>query len=144
MNMLSTIHDPVFGPPVTRKRKAQGAQGYREFQITCPLAISQYNQGMGGVDLNDQLSVLRKDMRQMRWYFRVFLKCIMLSDLNAYIMEDTIKPHREDQGKIKHDILSFKDNLVSDLTGQVRASRKLGRKRTRKKFKKTSLMTTVS
>ena len=119
--MLSTIHDPVNGTPVKLKFKAQGNQGFTEKEIPSPLAISDYNSNMGGVDLNDQLSSVRKDFKQLRWYFRVFLKLIMMATLNAYILEDRVKSHRNNNGRIIRDLLSFKDELVFDLIGQVRA-----------------------
>ena len=134
--MLSTIHDPVNGTPVKRKFKAQGNQGFTEKEIPCPLAISDYNSSMGGVDLNDQLSSVRKDFKQLRWYFRVFLKFIMMATMNAYILEDKVKPHRNNNGRITWDLLSFKDELVFDLIGQVHAPRKSGRKRTRDEISK--------
>ena len=129
--MLSAIHGPVNGTPVKCKFKAQPNQGFAEKEIPCPLAISDYNSNMGGVDLNDQLSSVRKDFKQLRWYFRVFLKLIMMATLNAYFQEDRVKSHWDNNGRIIRDLLSFKHELVSDLIGQERAPWKSGRKHTR-------------
>ena len=62
-----------------------------------------------GVDLNDQLTSVRKDLKQLRWYFRVFLKMVMMATFNAFILENSIIPHKNNQGKIVRDILAFKD-----------------------------------
>ena len=132
--ILTSIHDPVLGPAVKRKLKAREGHGFREMEIACPIAISEYNQHMGGVDLNDQLTSVRKDLKQLRWYFRVFLKMVMMATFNAFILENSIIPHKNNQGKIVRDILAFKDELVYDLIGQVRAPRKSGRKRTRQEI----------
>ena len=105
-------------------------------EIACLIAISEYNQHMGGVDLNDQMTSVRKDLKQLRWYFRVFLKMVMMATFNAFTLENSIIPHKNNQGKIVRDILAFKDELVYDLIGQVRAPRKSGRKRTRQEIEK--------
>ena len=48
-----------------RKLKAREGHGFREMEIACLIAISEYNQHMGGVDLNDQLTSMRNDLKQL-------------------------------------------------------------------------------
>ena len=42
---------------------------------------------MGGVDLSDQMTAVNKSKKQKRWYLRIFLKIVLLSIYNAYILE---------------------------------------------------------
>ena len=46
-------------------------------EIACPVAISRVQED---VDLNDDMTFVRKNLncKQLRWYFRVFLKMIMI------------------------------------------------------------------
>ena len=77
-----------------RKSEAEEGQGFRAMEIACPLTISEYNKHMVGVDLNDQVKSVRKDLKQLRWYFRVFLNMIMMATFNAFILKNSIKPHK--------------------------------------------------
>ena len=83
-----------------RKFKAREGHGFREMEIACLVAISEYNQHMGGVDLNNQLTSVRKDLKQLRWYFRVFLKMIMMATFNAFILENSMIPYKNNLSKI--------------------------------------------
>ena len=47
-----------------------------------------------GVDLNDHITSMRKDLKELRWYFRVFLKMIMMATFKAFIIKNSIKPHK--------------------------------------------------
>ena len=44
-------------------------------EIACPVAISKVQEG---IDLNDDMMFVRKNLKQLRWYFHVFLKMIMI------------------------------------------------------------------
>ena len=68
-----------------RKFKAGGGHDFREMEIACPVAISEYNKQMAGDDLNDHMTSVRKDLQQLALYFRVFLKMIMMTTINAFI-----------------------------------------------------------
>ena len=101
-------------------------------EINCPLLVNDYNKFMGGVDKNDQLAIVRKEMKQLVWYNRVFLKLLMMTVYNCYVIEETVKPHRNQAGHVTHSVLHFKDELFSQLIGEVRGPRRsAGRKRTR-------------
>lgn len=45
---------------------------------------------MGGVDICDQMTILNKSKKQKRWYLRIFLKIVLLSIHNSYILEGHI------------------------------------------------------
>ena len=90
-------------------------------EINCPLLVNDYNKFMGGVDKNDQLAIVRKEMKQLVWYNRVFLKLLMMTVYNCYVIEETVKPHRNQAGRVTRSVLHFKDELVSQLIGEVRA-----------------------
>ena len=130
VSFLSTIHDPDLGEQVTRRQKVGGR--YQERQVNCPKLVNDYNRYMGGVDKNDQLAIVRKEMKQLSWYNRVFIKLLEMAIYNSYVMEETVKTHRNPAGKVIRGVLDFKDDLVSQLVGNVRAPRRsAGRKRTR-------------
>ena len=86
-------------------------------EIACPVAISEYKH-VAGVDLNDYMTSVRKDLKFLRWYFRDFLKMIMMATFNAFILKTSIKPHKNNNwGKIRarYMLLAFKYELVYDL-----------------------------
>ena len=55
-----------------RYLKAGGGYGFRAMEIACPVAISEYNKHMAGVNLNDQMTSVRKDFKQLGLYFMLF------------------------------------------------------------------------
>ena len=100
--------------------------------MNCPKLVNDYNRYMGGVDKNDQLAIVHKEMKQLSWYNRVFIKLQEMAIYNSYVMEETVKAHRNPAGKVIQGVLDFKDDLVSQLVGNVHAPwRSAGRKRTR-------------
>ena len=77
---------------------------------------------MAGVDLNDYMMSVRKDLKLLRWYFRVFLrvflKMIMMGTFSVFILKNSIKPHKNNRGKnCARYMLAFKDELVYHLIG---------------------------
>ena len=68
--MLSKIRDPVEGETVRRNAK----QG-------------NHLVNMSGVDLSDQLTHIRKNAQQIKWYLRLVMKFIQLGIFNGYNME---------------------------------------------------------
>ena len=76
-----------------RKFKAGGDHGFRAMEIACPVAISEYKH-TAGVDLNDQITSARKDLKQLRCYFRIFLKMIMMATFNYFILQSSINRHK--------------------------------------------------
>ena len=46
---------------------------------------------MGGVDKNDQLATVHKEMKQLVWYNHVFLKLLMMTVYNCFVIEETVK-----------------------------------------------------
>ena len=103
-----------------KKFKAGGGHDCRAMEIACLVAISEYKH-MAGVDLNDYMTSVRKDFKLLRWYFRVFLKMVMMATFNAFILKNSIKPHKNNSGKncVRY-MLAFKDELVYDLIGPVK------------------------
>ena len=94
---FTSTHDPALGPAVKRKFKAGGRHDFRAMEISYPVAISEHKKHMAGADLadlNDHATPVRKDLKELRWYFRVFLKMIMMATFNAFILKNSIKPHK--------------------------------------------------
>lgn len=71
---------------------------------------------MGGVDLSDQMTAVNKSRKQKRWYLHIFLKIVLLSIYNTYILEGHKRQHIPG-GRRKRDLLSFKDDLCVQLVG---------------------------
>ena len=82
----STIYDPDLGEQVNQRQKVGGH--YQERQVNCPKLVNDYNRYMGGVDKNDQLAIVRKEMKQPSWYNRVFIKLLEMAVYNSYVMEE--------------------------------------------------------
>ena len=78
---------------------------------------------MGGVDICDQMTRLNKCKKQKRWYLCVFLKIVMLSIYNAYILEG-YKCQHSVKGRRKRDLLSFKQDLCIQLVEDYPRTRK--------------------
>ena len=85
-------------------------------KIYRPDIVKDYNTYMGGVDLCDQMTSLHKAKKQKHWYLRVFLKIVMISIYNAYILEGHVIPHLP-RGRCKRDLLSFQEELCIQLVG---------------------------
>ena len=99
---------------VQRREKVNGRWVTKK--IYRPEIVKDYNTYMGGVDLCDQMTSLNKAKKQKRWYLRVFLKIVMISIYNAYILEGHIIPHLP-RGRRKRDLLSFQEELCIQLVG---------------------------
>ena len=121
VSLISTIHDPELGDSVARRRKFAG--NYREVEVPCPKLINDYSKYMGGVDKNDQLAVVHKEMKQLVWYNHISLKLLEIAVYNSYIIEESIRPHRNQAGKVKRGVLDYKDELAQQLIGNVRTPR---------------------
>ena len=75
---------------------------------------------MMGVDKNDQVCCIRKDQKQLKWYMRLSIKLLIIAVYNAYHIEDaTIKPHRSADGKTVRSLLTFKEELIRDMIGDI-------------------------
>eukprot|EP00112_Aurelia_sp_Birch-Aquarium-sp1_P001928 Seg1212.2 transcript_id=Seg1212.2/GoldUCD/mRNA.D3Y31 product="Chimeric ERCC6-PGBD3 protein" protein_id=Seg1212.2/GoldUCD/D3Y31 len=56
-------------------------------EIQCPRIIKEYNGGMGGVDLADMMIALyRIAVKTHRWYIKVFLHCVDICKVNAWLL----------------------------------------------------------
>ena len=78
---------------------------------------------MGAVDLCDQMTTLNKSKKQKRWYLPVFLKMVLLSIYNAYILEGYKRQHNG-AGSRKRDLLSFKEDLCIQLSAPFTQEKK--------------------
>ena len=66
-------------------------------EIACPVAMHLRVQQayMTGVDLNVYMTSARKDLKQLRWHFRVFLKMIMMVTFDAFFLKKFDKTTQE-------------------------------------------------
>ena len=78
--LASNYFDPAISDEVSR----QGKDGSRK-QISCSLAIIQYNKYMGGVDLSDQkIKYYAIDRKSKRNWIRIFLHFLNASWINSF------------------------------------------------------------
>ncbi|CAF2117128.1 unnamed protein product [Rotaria magnacalcarata] len=79
--IASNYFDPAVENEVSRRDK----DGNRK-QISCPLAIVQYNKYMGGVDLSDQkIKYYTIDRKSKRNWMRIFFHFLGMSLVNSFI-----------------------------------------------------------
>ncbi|KAK3732733.1 hypothetical protein RRG08_005898 [Elysia crispata] len=55
-------------------------------EMTQPKLVQQYNQYMGGCDLNDQMTPLHRSRRHYRWPGHLFIKFVVWASYNSYIL----------------------------------------------------------
>ena len=67
--------------------------GGRKQAVSCPLMVRTYNEHMGGTDLNDQYTRMRKQRRHYKYPSRVIVKCFQWAAFNAYIIALESQPH---------------------------------------------------
>ena len=131
---LTTIHSPPVVPDWVEDDNsgAESEEVRNESDVVCrrvkqrgrwvtkkiyrPGIVKSYNNFMGGVDLSDQMTAVNKSKKQKRWYLRIFLKMVLLSIYNAYILEGFKCPETP-RGRRKRDLLSFKEDLCVQLVG---------------------------
>ena len=53
---------------------------------SCPQCVLTYNQHMGGVDLNNQMTRVEKERRHYHWTRRLIIKLFIQTAYNAYIL----------------------------------------------------------
>lgn len=106
VSMLSTCFSPRDTTYVQRKDKSG-----KKVAVSCPRAISYYNQIMGGVDRFDQLrEVYEVGRKSTKWWHRIFYYFLDLAIVNAHILMNTDRRRIQDQ-------LSFRINLSRQLIG---------------------------
>ncbi|XP_039290397.1 piggyBac transposable element-derived protein 3 [Nilaparvata lugens] len=92
----------------------------RRVPIKRPFSVDLYNKHMGGVDLMDSLVALyRNDVRNKRWYMRIFYHMLNVTVVNGWILWKW-NDHQ------KMDLLEFKSRVASGLiyTGLAELNRK--------------------
>lgn len=75
------------GPDPVNNVQRWSAEKRRYIEVPRPHVIAEYNQHMGGVDLNDMLVFLyRMDMGTKKYYFRIFYRLIDVCIVNAWLL----------------------------------------------------------
>ena len=76
--------------------------------ITKPMCVIEYNKGMKGVDLADQLASSHRSVRKsIKWYKKLFFYMLDVCLVNSYIV------HKELGGTEQY--LSFRLTLVKEI-----------------------------
>lgn len=126
---LSTIHQPEHNPDTpAEERVVKRRGGQRGIDVPCPPLLRDYNIGMGGVDFNDrQRKFYNLGRRSYRWYRRIFFYLLEVAAHNTYVLRRKAVPKKhtdEDNGP-----LAFRMDLVTQLIGEARAEKNVGRPR---------------
>ena len=108
VTVLTTIHG---NEVVTVERRNRHAVGGVE-AVEKPLAVSEYNKYMGGVDTADQLlSYYGYSHRTVKWWRRAFMFLLDMAVVNSYILYTQLNPVRK--GRLTHEL--FRVQLAKDL-----------------------------
>ena len=135
VNFMSTIHYPDEVDTVIRNQKDRRTGHYEAVEVPSHKLVTQYNENMGAVDQNDQMTSVRKSRKQLRWYMRVAIKGLELAAYNAYVIEGFFKDHFPEQRR-KRDFMAFREDLILQLIGPWRTNRaRPGRKRKESPFR---------
>nr|CAI5859199.1 unnamed protein product [Callosobruchus analis] len=117
VTVLSSMHNPS---SITTVRRTN-AKGEKE-EVPCPVAVSDYNKYMGGVDKMDQMierySVVRKSRR---WWMKIFFYFIDVAICNSFVI---YKSSVTANGKKPISHLVFRSILVNELIGTFSSKQK--------------------
>ncbi len=64
VSLLSSIHKAKLGAQIERNTRDK-ERGHRKIKVDFPVLLHDYNEKMGGVDKNDQMTRMRKDQKQL-------------------------------------------------------------------------------
>lgn len=106
VHMVSNFHDPRESSIVKRKQP----DGER-INVTCPLAISEYNLHMNCVDKFDQRKAAYEISRKSRkWWHRIFFYFVDAAVVNAFAIHNCLPVERLD-------LKTFRRQIVFGLVG---------------------------
>lgn len=82
--------------------------------ISRPAVVKDYNQAMGGIDLNDQLvAIYRTDIGTKKYYLRVFQHLLDVCVVNAWLLYRRHCSQRVDEAHMT--LLNFRMDVASSL-----------------------------
>ena len=130
VHYLSSAHAPDYEEDEERVTAKRRQKDGREIFLDCPPTVAAYAKYMNGVDRLDQMTRQNKSKKVMRWYRRIESKLMEVSMYNAFVIEDSVNPHKVG-GKVVRDFLAFKLDLAHQLIGDFYSNveRKGGRPR---------------
>lgn len=99
VHMLSTLHEPGFGP--TKKKN------YKDDKtIWKPLAIIDYNANMGPIDKSDmQISFAECVRKSVKWYKKFFFHLVDITVFNCNIMATIKSGQKCSLGKFRNELI---------------------------------------
>ena len=135
------VESNYFDPAISDKVSRQSKDGSRK-QISCPLAIVQYNKYMGGVDLSDQkIKYYAIDRKAKRNWIRIFLHFLNLSLINSFVCYKHLS--RSNISTVEY-ISSGSTALIGDYSSRKRPGRPLAITSQKKMCIESSISDTVS
>ena len=114
IHFLSTSH---VSEPATDVRKYNATE-HRRLPVACPAVVKRYNEFMGGVDRNDQMTRLNKSRKHYKWPHRLMVKFVMWAAFNAFVIMGIKQP-----GRRKVTFHSFINDLCHELVGELNCTR---------------------
>lgn len=106
------------GPDPVNNVQRWSAEKRRYVEVPRPNIVAEYNQHMGGVDLNDMLVALyRMDMGTKRYYFRIFYRLIDICIVNSWLLYrkvmakkniKKVKPLMVFKAEVAHGLLTYR------------------------------------
>ena len=117
---LSNYHYPE---KATVKRRDKTG---KKTDVQATKLVADYNCYMNAVDKLDQNTILDKGRKQYRWHMRIFVKALEWCVHNAFVLERLDKSFHgtANVGRRKHDHLAFRMDLITQLVGFERVTKK--------------------
>lgn len=117
VNMLTTMHKDTIRDTGKKSRTGKA--------VRKPIACSSYSKGMGGVDLNDQISVFYKSPRKtIKWYKKIFFYMLDMTIVNSFVVWKVLN------GDESKSYLQFRLDLIREILDTVERPTYSGRGRT--------------
>ena len=117
-------HQPTSPPVTVSRRKNDGTT----IDVPCPRSVKEYNENMGGVDLNDALRVEYPMARMTRcWWLYLFYFLFDLAVANSFILMKESANHKiykKNGAEKSRKLLNYRMNVSKQLIGNYRESRK--------------------
>ena len=116
VSLLSSLHDANDSVVVQRHTKQNGQ--HVMLNVQQPIAVCEYNEFMGGVDVFDQMIAAYRILRKTKkWWKTLFFDLLDVAVVNAYLL---YREHALAAGTARKDLLTqleFRETLVRDLAG---------------------------
>ena len=88
---LSNAHLPYHDDCTVERTEKSGSK----VTVDATPSVKEYNEFMGGVDLNDKMCKLDKSRKSYKWYIKIDRKAVMWAMYNGYVLYKERQPKTE-------------------------------------------------